>query len=77
MNYDAVAEIAEFCRFLEPTADETAARRAATERVSSVVTAIWPTANVQVGLLCPCRLAENKSTSIICLQHCHRHLAHR
>ncbi len=42
------AEIAEFCRFLEPTAEETAARAAAMERVSAVVTAIWPTANVQV-----------------------------
>lgn len=45
------AEISEFCRFLEPTADETAARKAATERVSSVVTAIWPSANVQVCAL--------------------------
>ena len=45
---DEPAEIAEFCRFLEPTPEETAARRVATDRVSGVITAIWPRANVQV-----------------------------
>ena len=44
---DNNAEIAEFCRFLEPTPEETAARRVATDRVSGVITAIWPRANVQ------------------------------
>lgn len=38
----------EFCRFLEPTAAETAERSAATERVAEVIQAIWPEAAVQV-----------------------------
>jgi len=42
-------EIAEFCRFLEPTAEERDARTTATQRVSDVVTAIWPTGQVQVS----------------------------
>ena len=42
------AEIVEFCRFLEPTDEETAERSAATERVRGVIQAIWPEAVVQI-----------------------------
>jgi DNA polymerase sigma len=41
------AEIVEFCRFLEPTEEEGAARAAATARVAGVVTTIWPDAVVE------------------------------
>ena len=37
----------EFCRFLEPTEEEAAARSAATARVAGVITAIWPDAVVE------------------------------
>ena len=39
----------EFCRFLEPTPAETAERSAATARVTAVIQAIWPQAEVQVS----------------------------
>ena len=42
------AEIVEFCRFLEPTAQEAAMREAATERVRQAIINIFPTASVQV-----------------------------
>ena len=44
----AVAEVGEFCRFLEPTAEEAAMREAATQRVREVILSIWPQASVQV-----------------------------
>ena len=47
-NRTGHTEIVEFCRFLEPTDEETAARGAATERVAQVIKAIWPGAVVQV-----------------------------
>lgn len=56
------AEIVEFCRFLEPTAQEAAMREAATERVRQAIMTIFPTASVQVfgsfvtGSLLICRL---------------------
>ena len=37
----------EFCRFLQPTKEEGAARAAATARVAGVITAIWPDAVVE------------------------------
>ena len=42
------AEIVDFCRFLEPTAAEAAARAAAVERVRAVVMGIWPEARFEV-----------------------------
>ena len=42
------AEIVDFCRFLEPTAEEAAARAAAVERVRAVVMGIWPEARFEV-----------------------------
>ena len=42
------AEIVEFCRFLEPTAEEAAMREAATQRVREVILSIWPQASVQI-----------------------------
>lgn len=44
----APPEIAEFCRFLEPTPEERASRQDAMSRVSEVITAIFPAATVQV-----------------------------
>lgn len=41
-------EIGEFCRFLEPSEAERSSRQAAMDRVSRVVTAIFPSATVQV-----------------------------
>ena len=41
-------EIVDFCRFLEPTAEEAAARAAAVERVRAVVMGIWPEAEFEV-----------------------------
>lgn len=42
------AEIVEFCRFLEPTAEEAAMREAATERVRQAIIEVFSTASVQV-----------------------------
>ena len=44
----AVAEIVEFCRFLEPTAQEAAMREAATQRVRQSIIEVYPSASVQV-----------------------------
>ena len=41
-------EIVEFCRFLEPTPEETAGRYAAIARVTDVVQSLFPRAEVQV-----------------------------
>lgn len=38
----------EFCRYLEPSPEETAQRQAAVDRVQAVVRAIWPEAELQV-----------------------------
>lgn len=43
-----IAEIVEFCRFLEPTAREAAVREAATERVRQAIVEVFPSASVQV-----------------------------
>lgn len=43
-----IAEIVEFCRFLEPTAEEATMREAATERVRQAIVEVFPTASVQV-----------------------------
>lgn len=43
-----IAEIVEFCRFLEPTAREATMREAATERVRQAIVEVFPTASVQV-----------------------------
>ena len=42
------AEIVEFCRFLEPTAEEAAAREAATQRVRQAIIELYANASVQV-----------------------------
>lgn len=41
-------EIVEFCRFLEPTAEEAAMREAATQRVRQSITEVYASASVQV-----------------------------
>ncbi|KAK9811253.1 hypothetical protein WJX72_000658 [[Myrmecia] bisecta] len=41
-------EVAEFCRFLEPTEAEAAARTAAVQRIREVIQAIWPACSVQL-----------------------------
>ena len=41
-------EIVDFCRYLEPTPGEHAARLAAVERVRAVVLGIWPEATFEV-----------------------------
>ncbi|MCJ1305231.1 hypothetical protein MMC08_008045 [Hypocenomyce scalaris] len=41
-------EIVEFCRFLEPTAQEAAMREAATQRVRQSIVEVYPSASVQV-----------------------------
>jgi DNA polymerase sigma len=43
-----IAEIVEFCRFLEPTAEEAAMREAATQRVRQSITEVYASASVQV-----------------------------
>lgn len=42
------SEIVEFCRFLEPSPEESAARHAAIQRVHTIVGSIWPEANVEI-----------------------------
>jgi non-canonical poly(A) RNA polymerase PAPD5/7 len=42
------AEIVDFCRFAEPTADEASSRAAAVQRVREVVASIWPGARLEV-----------------------------
>ena len=41
-------EIVDFCRYLEPTAEESSARTAAVERVRGAVLSIWPGARFEV-----------------------------
>ena len=43
-----LAEIVEFCRFLEPTAAEALERQEAVQRVSAVITGIWKSASVEI-----------------------------
>ena len=42
------AEIVEFCRFLEPTAEEAATREAATQRIRQAIIELYSNASVQV-----------------------------
>jgi len=48
VGIDVRPEVANFCRFVAPSKDETAARVDAVERVAAVVKAIWPSATVEV-----------------------------
>ena len=71
-----VAEIVEFCRFLEPTAEEAAMREAATQRVRQSITEVYASASVQVfgsfvtGQLCILQDAHSALRSCTCRLHC-------
>ncbi len=71
-----IAEIVEFCRFLEPTAEEAAMREAATQRVRQSITEVYASASVQVfgsfvtGQLCIPQDEHNVMRSCTCCLHC-------